>query len=393
MAPAAIKKWFLVHKWTSLVSMVFLLMLCVTGLPLIFYHEIDHALGYSIDAPDVADPAQRANIDDIVRDAASRRPDDKVQYLVGNADEPELWFVRMGADINALEASAFYIYDARTGDFLHDYPLGRGVMNIVFRLHYDMFAGIAGTLFLGLMGLVFVASLISGIVLYGPYMRKLRFGDIRRLRSKRIKWLDIHNFTGVVTFVWLFVVALTGVINTLSIPIFGQWQASQLAEMVAAQPERPIDPAAEVSADAALRAVQAVTPGQHLGFMAFPGNHFASPTHFTAFMQGAQSWQSKLLQPYLIDAYSAQIVAHRELPWYVNALLLSQPLHFGDYGGMPLKVLWALLDSVAILVLISGIYLWLKRRHISFEDWFAAAREDGNAAQAELPANHLAGGS
>ncbi|HCO91664.1 MAG TPA: hypothetical protein DIT40_11905, partial [Alphaproteobacteria bacterium] len=100
-----------------------------------------------------------------------------------------------------------------------------------------------------------------------------------------------------------------------------------------------------------------------------------------------------LLQPYLIDAYSAQIVAHRELPWYVNALLLSQPLHFGDYGGMPLKVLWALLDSVAILVLISGIYLWLKRRHISFEDWFAAAREDGNAAQAELPANHLAGGS
>ncbi len=393
MSPGAIKKWFHIHKWTSLVSMVFLLMLCVTGLPLIFYHEIDHALGYSVDAPVIDDVGPRANIDDIVRDATSRRPDDKVQYLVGSADEPDLWFIRMAEDINALKASAFYIYDARSGDFLHEYPLGQGVMNIIFRLHYDMFAGIAGTLFLGFMGLVFVASLISGIVLYGPYMRKLRFGDIRRLRSKRIKWLDIHNFSGIVTFVWLFVVGLTGVINTLSIPIFGQWQASQLAEMVAAQPERRTDPSIIPSADSALRAVQAAAPGQHLGFMAFPGNHFASPTHFTAFMQGAESWQSKLLQPYLVDAYTSRIVAHRELPWYVNALLLSQPLHFGDYGGMPLKILWALLDILAILVLISGIYLWLKRRHTTFEAWFAAAREDGEPARTDMHNAPVAGNS
>ncbi|MFW5972828.1 MAG: PepSY domain-containing protein, partial [Bacteroidota bacterium] len=37
----AFRAWFEIHKWTSLVSMVFLLMLCVTGLPLIFHHEID----------------------------------------------------------------------------------------------------------------------------------------------------------------------------------------------------------------------------------------------------------------------------------------------------------------------------------------------------------------
>lgn len=36
-----IKIWSRIHTWTSLVSMLFLLMLCVTGLPLIFHHEID----------------------------------------------------------------------------------------------------------------------------------------------------------------------------------------------------------------------------------------------------------------------------------------------------------------------------------------------------------------
>jgi uncharacterized iron-regulated membrane protein len=52
----------------------------------------------------------------------------------------------------------------------------------------------------------------------------------------------------------------------------------------------------------------------------------------------------------------------REMPWYVNALFISQPLHFGDYGGMPLKILWAAFDIITIIVLITGLYLWVARR-------------------------------
>ena len=52
----------------------------------------------------------------------------------------------------------------------------------------------------------------------------------------------------------------------------------------------------------------------------------------------------------------------RELPWYVATLLISQPLHFGDYGGMPLKIIWAILDIITIAVLITGLYLWLRRK-------------------------------
>ena len=61
--------------------------------------------------------------------------------------------------------------------------------------------------------------------------------------------------------------------------------------------------------------------------------------------------------PVLIDAETGQLTDSREMPWYVSTLLLSQPLHFGDYGGVPMKVIWAELD-----VLITGLYLWLRRR-------------------------------
>jgi uncharacterized iron-regulated membrane protein len=45
----------------------------------------------------------------------------------------------------------------------------------------------------------------------------------------------------------------------------------------------------------------------------------------------------------------------RNMPWYVVALLIPQPLHFGDYGGMPLKIIWAVLDIITIVVLMTKI--------------------------------------
>mgnify|MGYP003918295757 CR=1 FL=1 len=56
MTRSAIRLWYLVHKWTSLACTAFLLMLCLTGLPLIFHDEIDAAMG-GTSAQDLAGPA------------------------------------------------------------------------------------------------------------------------------------------------------------------------------------------------------------------------------------------------------------------------------------------------------------------------------------------------
>lgn len=60
----ATRVWLQIHTWTSLISMVFLLMLCLTGLPLIFHHEIDELLEHPIAAPPMpADtPADRKSV-------------------------------------------------------------------------------------------------------------------------------------------------------------------------------------------------------------------------------------------------------------------------------------------------------------------------------------------
>jgi uncharacterized iron-regulated membrane protein len=63
----------------------------------------------------------------------------------------------------------------------------------------------------------------------------------------------------------------------------------------------------------------------------------------------------------LIDARSGRLTSVVHMPWYLRTLELCRP-HFGDYGSVPLKILWALLDLVTIAVLGSGLYLWLSRR-------------------------------
>jgi Domain of unknown function (DUF4880)/PepSY-associated TM region len=73
---------------------------------------------------------------------------------------------------------------------------------------------------------------------------------------------------------------------------------------------------------------------------------------------------------------------HGEYPWYLRALQVSRPLHFADYGGLPLKILWALLDGVTIIVLSSGLYLWLAPGKGSIEVCMAESERQEAASPA-----------
>jgi uncharacterized iron-regulated membrane protein len=256
-------------------------------------------------------------------------------------------------------------------------------MYVLYRLHYDLYAGLAGTLFLGSMGLLLAASLVSGVIVYGPFMSKLPFGAVRTGRSARLRWLDLHNLLGIATVAWVLVVGITGTINALAIPIFAHWQGTELAAMTAGYEGEP-PRTSEISVERALASARAASPGTDVSFIAFPGNEYASPHHFAAFMQGTEPFTSKLLTPVLVDARTSEVTAQGKLPWYVTTLLLSQPLHFGDYGGLPLKILWALFDLIAIVVLGSGVYLWVAKRNVPLSERLRTLGRDEPAIAAAL---------
>jgi len=358
----AIRGWSAVHKWTSLICTVFMLLLCLTGLPLIFHHEIGHALGTEVDAPEKSPDTPRISLDRVLEIARSRYPDRVVQFASQEEDSDEVWYVTMTPTPAPTADFEQVPVDARTGAVLPRPPLHQGFMWVMDKLHVDLFAGQPGKLFLGVMGSLLLASIVSGVVLYAPFMRKLAFGEVRQYRSRRIRWLDLHNLLGIVTLAWLLVVGATGVLNTWAELLQQRWQSTELAALLGPYRDQPVIPDAErAPAQRALEAALRQVPGTHVTFIAFPGTTFSSPRHLTFYLRGNEPLTSRLPQPVLVDAGSAKVTAAARLPWYLIALQVSRPLHFGDYGGIPMKIVWAALDIISIIVLGSGLYLWLAR--------------------------------
>lgn len=364
MSSAAIRAWYQVHRWSSLVPTLFLLMLCVTGLPLVFHHEIDALAGEDYDAILSGPPSAQAGIplDLMLRRALSQRPGEVPLFMAFSQESP-LLTVTTGPrpDAGVGEMSLLFL-DRATGASLGPAPAG-GIIDFLLQLHTDMFLGLPGMLVLGAMGLLFVVSLVSGTVLYAPFMRRLPFGTLRQTRSARVRRLDQHNLLGIVALAWMLVVGLTGAINAFADPLVDRWKNGELERMTAAYAGTPrLEPQRYGSLDRAMAAARAALPGRSPQFIGFPGGSYSTGHHYAVFFQGDTALTQNLLTPALIDAATGKLTDTRDMPALNQALMMSKPLHFGDYAGLPLKIIWALLDLGTIWVLWTGVMLWLRRR-------------------------------
>ena len=362
MRSTTLRRWSLVHTWTSLICTLFLLLLALTGLPLIFHHEIEHLLGEAPQLRELPADSPRLSLQQLVEAAERHRPGEVVQYLGWEEDEPNGVVTIMAATAGTEPNSSHtFMLDARTGEAVEMPAANGGFMMLMLRLHVDLFAGLPGKLLLAFMGILFVVAMVSGVVLYAPFMRKLKFAEVRRDKSTRLRWLDLHNLIGIVTLTWALTVGVTGVISACADLLIEAWRNDTLATMV--EPYRDAPQLIErAPADELLRIAGEAAPGMRPDFIAFPGTRFSSAHHYAVFMVGSTHLTSHLWTPVLIDARSLTVTAVGDRPWYMDALAMSQPLHFGDYGGRPMQILWALLDVLTIIVLGSGLYLWWVRR-------------------------------
>lgn len=368
MDRAGIKTWFVLHKWSSLISTVFLLMLCITGLPLIFHDEIE---ALTAEHAPLVGPASSSNsaallsLDVMLKRALLERPGEVPLFMAFDNASP-LLTVTTGPTADASASDMTLLLLDRTNGKTVAPAGGSGIMDFILELHTDMFLGLPGMLFLGGMGLLFVIAIVSGVVLYAPFMRKHDFGVLRTGRGNRVNWLDWHNLAGIVAAAWMTIVGVTGIINALATPLIDQWRNNALHSMSSEMGAvAPLPPERYGSLDRAMDRARRALPGLDPQFIGFPGGSFSSQRHYAVFFQGGTPLTQRLLIPALIDAETGKLSDVRPMPVTMKALQLSQPLHFGDYGGLPLKLLWAALTLLSILVLASGLVLWAGRRRSS----------------------------
>ena len=160
------------------------LILCLTA-PLLFKEQIADWLDDGLPFADLAPDASRTSLDRIVDISRSRYPGEAMLSVFVDDDEPQIivslaesWEVFR----NNNNARHIIKFDARTGQILKEtkpYDGAAPPFLPVYNLHKELFAGLPGQLVVGIVGLAFVISVISGVILYAPFMRRLDFGRIR----------------------------------------------------------------------------------------------------------------------------------------------------------------------------------------------------------------------
>lgn len=49
----------------------------------------------------------------------------------------------------------------------------------------------------------------------------------------------------------------------------------------------------------------------------------------------------------MVDAAIGHLTVVSDAPWYIQVLFVSGPLHYGDYAGLPLQIIWAVVGGSA----------------------------------------------
>ena len=365
LTAAAVKRWHAVHQWSSLISLLFMLTAFGSGLPLVFGEEI-----YRLEqwlAAEAAD-AEAGNetalpLDALISRARQARPGTALQLIYRDRIDPRATYFALGKSVAApLIDSEFLRIDNFSGEYLGAEFYAEGVMGFFLLLHTQLFMGLGGTLLLGLIGLLFLLALLSGVVLYAPFMRQRAFAVIRLDRSRRGRWLDLHNSAGIVLLTWAFVVGATGVVNTVDDLLIHFWLQNDLQPITADDPVTASATGRLTSVQRALELGAEAMPDGEFNFMTFPGAEYSSDRHYLVFFNGVTPLSSQLLRVAVINAYSGELIATPAMPWYIIVPLLAQPLHYGNYGGIGLKIAWALLCLATIALLLSGLVLWWQKR-------------------------------
>ncbi|CAA2109100.1 hypothetical protein VVAX_05371 [Variovorax paradoxus] len=141
----------------------------LTGLPLIFSHELEDAAAVPLPVVPAALDGRRASIDTIVESARRRYPAEVVRFVFIDDDEPRAKVVMAPADSPDRSRDHRVEFDMRSAAVVADAPAPGPrtgtAMAWISRLHTELAAGPAGEWVLAVVGAVFALSVISGVAI------------------------------------------------------------------------------------------------------------------------------------------------------------------------------------------------------------------------------------
>lgn len=341
------------HSWLGLLAGLGLLVIGLTGSVLVFKTEIDRAIApEAVMAPDASKP--RLAPDAIFAAAQEHLPRRVVQGW-GRALEPGLADMVYAVKPGEEEGKVIRIDPASGRPLAADAGDAGTFTDWVLELHYTFLAGHTGAFIAGLFGALLCLLGVSGVWLYRGFWKTLF--QLRWKKSARIFFSDFHKMVGITSTVFNLLLGFTGAWWNLS-HIIGHWMEEEHEHVTMPKWD------GRVSIDGLLAAAEKEIPGYRANWIALPFEPGGDISFF-----GALEEQGVLRSPYgstlFFDASTGELKSTAradEGGAWAQALDAFTPLHFGNFGGLPVKILWCLGGLAPGLLAVSGSLMWWKRK-------------------------------
>lgn len=279
--------------------------------------------------------------------------------------------------------SAYFTYNF-TNNQEADYRSGYDMGEFLYRLHFLAQLNVIpirlgapfGYLLAGVVSFIFVFALITGLLLHWDKMVS-NFFTFRPWSKWKTVWTDLHTALGVIGFPFQLIFAVTGVVlivNSFLLTPYTKFLYKGDSEKIYQALEysdstkfeytyKPL--AKEFDLNAYLAKVEKKWEGAKISVVSIrnyqdDNMHLIIKSKPNADKSFAGS--GKIIYR-IRDQKVLEEVSPLEHSTYIDKVkALVYHLHFGDFGGRPLRVMFFVLGVMGCVIIISGILIWLVAR-------------------------------
>jgi uncharacterized iron-regulated membrane protein len=370
------KLWLKVHLYLGLVVGAVFVLVGLTGSLLAFEFPLDERLNSKLMTVSGNKEKSYLPLDVLVASGLSALPANgnalSLAFPRHSGLAFELWFEQPSPNSDHSESHQIFI-NPYTGEVSGqrlkvDFARGwRGpLMDVVLRLHYSLAIGPTGMTIMGLIGLVLVFLLLTGLILWWPSPGKLKKAlTIKSNASAERFNFDLHKTFGFYSSVVLLFLALSGVY--MIFPEYGRGlvgvfspvtEPYPICQSVVPKGDKKRISLAEVTAIADAR-----FPGGDYRWIGYPANERG------VYVVGKREVDEvNRKSPYRrlwIDQYSGAIIHERtgnsrsEGDIFVEWLY---PLHSGEAFGFTGQLIILISGLIPLVLYVTGVIRWLHKQ-------------------------------
>lgn len=349
---------FQVHLWIGVILGLYVVFICLTGVVLVFQTELLNSGKPRLpDAPGHAAPHWGR----LVGTALRENPGSTLAYIDMRSDNRRV--VPMGLRKDG-KTTVVYM-DAYTGSPVkqEDPEREHWLVGTAEELHTQLVGGRVGTIANAVGGALLFVMAVIGIVLWWPGIRSWK-------RALRIQWHgrwwgfchDMHRTFG---FWCCLIIAMWGITGALfmfpnQVPrIFSVFSGTSSLSHLHSD-WKPGDPVLPV--DYFIRHAQQRYPQDKLAYLYMK---LIPQGEVQVYLSPRPATPMELLEDEVVfHPRTGAILMHtssRQWDLGERLALGIYSVHFGDFGGLPIKILWALFGLVPVVLVTTAYVMWWNR--------------------------------